>query len=483
MSDAFSIHRRTFLARSGLSLGGAALSGLLVRDGLAAGSSPAAPGPVSDRYPGAVFPRHHQPRAKAVIFLCLAGGPSHLETFDPKPKLAALDGQEMPESVTAGQPIAQLQGKKLICLGPRTTFSHYGQCGAEVSDFFPKLGALADSCCIVRSMVTEQINHDPAHTFMNCGTALSGRPSMGAWVTYGLGSEADDLPGFVVMTSKVGRNPQPIAARQWHSGFLPGHFQGVEFATSGPPVHYAANPPGVSSAHQRDLIDSVAALERHRLASLYDPDVATRIKQYELAFRMQTSVPTLADLSGESPETLALYGAEQGTATVGTNCLMARRLVERGVRFVHVYASDWDHHSGIDGFMKEICPPTDRAAAALLTDLARRGMLDDTLVVIGGEFGRTPMGQGEGKAIGRDHHIKGFSMVLAGGGVRGGITHGATDDFGYFTVADPVNVRDLHATMLHLVGIDHARFTVEYQGLDAKLTGVEPAKVVKAILV
>ena len=482
MSDAFSIHRRTFLARSGLSLGGAALSGLLVRDGLAAGSSPAAPAPVSDCYPGAVFPRHHQPRAKAVIFLCLAGGPSHLETFDPKPKLAELDGQEMPESVTAGQPIAQLQGKKLICLGPRTKFSRYGQCGAEVSDFFPKLGALADSCCIVRSMVTEQINHDPAHTFMNCGTALSGRPSMGAWVTYGLGSEADDLPGFVVMTSKVGRNPQPIAARQWHSGFLPGHFQGVEFATSGPPVHYAANPPGVSSAHQRDLIDSVAALERHRLASLYDPDVATRIKQYELAFRMQTSVPTLADLSGESPETLALYGAEQGKATVGTNCLMARRLVERGVRFVHVYASDWDHHSGIDGFMKEICPPTDRAAAALLTDLARRGMLDDTLVVIGGEFGRTPMGQGEGKAIGRDHHIKGFSMVLAGGGVRGGITHGATDDFGYFTVADPVNVRDLHATMLHLVGIDHARFTVEYQGLDAKLTGVEPAKVVKAIL-
>ena len=482
MSDAFSIHRRTFLARSGLSLGGAALSGLLARDGLAAGSSPAAPGPVSDRYPGAVFPRHHQPRAKAVIFLCLAGGPSHLETFDPKPKLAELDGQEMPESVTAGQPIAQLQGKKLICLGPRTKFSRYGQCGAEVSDFFPKLGALADSCCIVRSMVTEQINHDPAHTFMNCGTALSGRPSMGAWVTYGLGSEADDLPGFVVMTSKVGRNPQPIAARQWHSGFLPGHFQGVEFATSGPPVHYAANPPGVSSAHQRDLIDSVAALERHRLASLHDPDVATRIKQYELAFRMQTSVPTLADLSGESPETLALYGAEQGKASVGTNCLMARRLVERGVRFVHVYASDWDHHSGIDGFMKEICPPTDRAAAALLTDLARRGMLDDTLVVIGGEFGRTPMGQGEGKKIGRDHHIKGFSMVLAGGGVRGGITHGATDDFGYFTVADPVNVRDLHATMLHLVGIDHARFTVEYQGLDAKLTGVETAKVVKAIL-
>ena len=475
-----SIHRRTFLSRSGLSLGGAALSGLLARDGVATVSAPASL--PSDSYPGAVFPRHHPPKAKAVIFLCLAGGPSHLETFDPKPKLAELDGQEMPESVTAGQPIAQLQGKKLICLGPRTKFSRYGNCGAEVSGFFPKLGALADSYTIVRSMVTEQINHDPAHTFMNCGTALSGRPSMGAWVTYGLGSEADNLPGFVVMTSKLGRNPQPIAARQWHSGFLPGHVQGVEFATSGAPVHYVANPPGVSAAQQRDLIDAVGALERHRLGSLADPEIATRIRQYELAFRMQTSVPQLADLSTETAETLALYGAEPGKATVGTNCLMARRLVERGVRFVHVYASDWDHHSGIDQFMGEICPPTDRAAAALLTDLARRGMLDDTLVVIGGEFGRTPMGQGEGKAIGRDHHIKGFSMVLAGGGIKAGITHGATDDFGYFTVADPAHVRDLHATMLHLLGIDHARFTVEYQGLDAKLTGVEPAHVVKAIL-
>jgi hypothetical protein len=474
-----SLHRRTFLARSGLSLGAAALSGLLARDGRSAEpASVAAPGHAR----GAVHPLHHAPRARSVIFLCLAGGPSHLETFDPKPKLTELDGQEMPESVTAGQPIAQLQGKKLICLGPRTKFSRYGQCGAEVSDFFPKLGALADSFAIVRSMETEQINHDPAHTFMNCGTPLSGHPSMGAWVTYGLGSEADDLPGFVVMTSKIGRSPQPIAARQWHSGFLPGHFQGVEFATTGAPVHYVANPPGVSAAQQRNLIDTLGALEHHRLASLDDPEIATRIRQYELAFRMQTSVPRLADLSDESAETLALYGAEPGKATVGTNCLMARRLVERGVRFVHVYASDWDHHSGIDEFMGKICPPTDRAASGLLTDLARRGMLDDTLVVIGGEFGRTPMGQGEGKAIGRDHHIKGFSMVLAGGGIKGGITHGATDDFGYFTVADPVHVRDLHATMLHLLGIDHARFTVEYQGLDAKLTGVKPAKVVKEIL-
>jgi hypothetical protein len=482
MHDPLSIHRRTFLARSGLSLGGAALGSLLARDALAAAASGPTAQAAATRYRGAIHPLHRPPKAKSVIFLCLAGGPSHLETFDYKPVLAERDGKEMPESVTAGQPIAQLQGQKLICLGPRTTFTNRGAAGTPVSDFFPRLGGLSHKYAVVRSMVTEQINHDPAHTFMNCGTALSGRPSMGAWVTYGLGSEADDLPGFVVMTSKMGRNPQPIAARQWHSGFLPGQFQGVEFATSGAPVHYVANPPGVSTAHQRDLIDTVAALERHRLARLADPEVATRIAQYELAFRMQSSVPTLADLSGETAETLALYGAEPGKASVGTNCLMARRLVERGVRFVHLYHSDWDHHSGIDGYMKEICPPTDRAAAALLTDLDRRGLLDDTLVVIGGEFGRTPMGQGKGATIGRDHHIKGFSMLLAGGGIKGGIVHGETDDFGYNAVKDIVHVRDLHATMLHLLGIDHARFTVEFQGLDSKLTGVEPAKPVKALL-
>jgi hypothetical protein len=465
------IHRRTFLARSGLSLGGAALGGLLTRDLPAV--APAL---------GTIQPIHHPPRAKSVIFLCLAGGPSHLETFDSKPVLAGLDGQAMPASVTAGQPIAQLQGQKLVCLGPRKPFRRYGQCGAEVSDYFPRLGALADRYAIVRSMVTDQINHDPAHTFMNCGTALPGRPSMGAWVTYGLGSEADDLPGFVVMTSKMGRTPQPIAARQWHSGFLPGQFQGVEFSTSGVPVHYAANPPGVSADHQRDLVDTVTALERHRLAQLADAEVATRIRQYELAFRMQASVPALADLADESAETLALYGAEPGKATVGTNCLMARRLVERGVRFVHLYHSDWDHHGKIEAHMDEICPPTDRAAAALLTDLGRRGLLDETLVIIGGEFGRTPMRQGKEGSIGRDHHIKGFSMLLAGGGVRGGITHGATDDFGYHAVQDVVHVRDLHATMLHLLGIDHARFTFPYQGLDAKLTGVDPAAPVRAIL-
>ena len=468
------VHRRTFLARSGLAVGSAAFTTLCGREGHARA-------PAGGEGP-AVWPLHHPPRARSVIFLCLAGGPSHLETFDHKPLLAKLDGEPMPESITAGQPIAQLQGQKLVCLGPRRPFSRHGQCGAEVSDYFPLLGSLADRYAIVRSMVTDQINHDPAHTFMNCGTALPGRPSMGAWVTYGLGSEADDLPGFVVMTSKMGRNPQPIAARQWHSGFLPGRFQGIEFSTSGVPVHYAANPAGVSVAHQRDLIDTVAALERHRLSLVDDPEIVTRVRQYELAFRMQTSVPALADMSDETPETLALYGAEPGRATIGTNCLMARRLVERGVRFIQLYHSDWDHHGGIEPYMNEICPATDRAAAALLTDLGRRGLLDETLVIIGGEFGRTPMGQGKDRGLGRDHHIKGFSMVLAGGGIRGGVTHGATDDFGYHAVEDVVHVRDLHATMLHVLGIDHARFTVPFQGLDTRLTGVEPARPVRAIL-
>jgi hypothetical protein len=465
----------------GAGFAGLALTSMLEADGFF-GRRTRAESTSLPQHPLEPKPPHRTTRAKSVIFLCLAGGPSHLETFDYKPVLAQRDGQDMPESVTAGQPIAQLQGQKLVCLGPRTEFSQRGEGGAFVSDLLPRLGSLSHKLAIVRSMVTEQINHDPAHTFMNCGTALSGRPSMGAWVNYGLGSEADDLPGFVVMTSKMGRNPQPIAARQWHSGFLPGQFQGVEFATSGAPVHYVDNPPGVSAAHQRDLIDTVAALENHRLGSLADPEIATRVKQYELAFRMQASVPQLADLSDETAETLALYGAEPGKATVGTNCLMARRLVERGVRFAHLYHSDWDHHSGIDSFLKQICPPTDQAAAALLIDLERRGLLDETLVLIGGEFGRTPMGQGKNKSIGRDHHIKGFSMALAGGGIKAGITHGETDDFGYNAVKDVVHVRDLHATMLHLMGIDHGKFTVDYQGLDAKLTGVEPAKPVTAIM-
>jgi hypothetical protein len=389
----------------------------------------------------------------------------------------------MPESVTAGQPIAQLQGQKLICLGPRKSFSRHGECGTEVSDYFPLLGSLADKYAVVRSMVTEQINHDPAHTFMNCGTGLSGRPSMGAWVTYGLGSEAHDLPGFVVMTSKLGRNPQPIAARQWHSGFLPGQFQGVEFSTSGPPVHYVANPPGVSTAHQRDLIDTVAALENHRLASLADPEIATRVRQYELAFKMQTSVPQLADLSGETAETLALYGAQPGKATVGTNCLMARRLVERGVRFVQLYHTNWDHHGGpenLEGELEKVTGEIDRPCAALVKDLQQRGLLDDTLVIWGGEFGRTPMGEMRAP-VGRDHHVEGYTMWFAGGGTKPGAIIGATDELGLGVTEQKVHVHDINATILHLLGFDHQRLTYRFQGRDFRLTDVH-GELVSAML-
>ena len=421
-------------------------------------------------------------RAKRVIFLCMAGGPSHLETFDEKPQLAELDGQPMPESFTRGMPIAQLQGKPLKCLGPRAAFQRHGESGQLISDYLPHIATVADDIAIVRSMVTEQINHDPAHTFMNTGTIVPNRPSMGSWINYGLGSEGEDLPGFVVLTSVGGRNPQPIAARQWSSGFLPSNLGGVEFHSKGDPVHYVSNPPGVSRDRQQHLIDAIGDLDRLRGSETMDPEVEARISQYELAFRMQVSVPELMDISDESAETLAMYGAVPGDGTYASNCLLARRLAERGVRFIHLYHRGWDHHGGLKQYMNTCCNLCDRPTAALIQDLKARGMLDDTLIIWGGEFGRTPMSQGGGDDPGRDHHIKGFSMFLAGGGVRGGVTHGATDELGYNAVEDVVHVRDLHATMLHLLGIDHEQLSVKYQGLNARLTGVEEARVVKEIL-
>jgi hypothetical protein len=316
---------------------------------------------------------------------------------------------------------------------------------------------------------------------MNTGTAISGRPSMGSWVTYGLGSEADDLPGFVVMSSVAGRNPQPISQRMWATGFLPGRFQGVEFNSTGDPVYYLRNPKGVSADQQRDLVDTVGELDRHRNATVKNPEVNTRIAQYEMAFKMQASVPELMDLSKEPKDVLEMYGAKPGDGSFASNCLMARRLAERGVRFIQLYHRGWDHHGDLVRYMNVCCGATDRATWALLTDLKRRDMLKDTLIIWGGEFGRTPMFQGKG-GPGRDHHIKGFSMWLAGGGVKGGVGYGATDDLGYNSTTDVVHVRDLHATVLHLLGIDHEKFSVKHQGLDMKLTGVEPSRVVKDIL-
>ena len=454
--------RRTFLGQAGLSLGSAALTSL------ASGAS-------------STGLSHLAAKAKRVIFLCMAGGPSHLETFDYKPKLDELNGKPMPESFTKGQPIAQLQGQALKVQGHLTKFSRHGKSGQLISDYLPHTAKIADDIAIVRSMVTEQINHDPAHTFMNTGTAISGRPSMGSWVTYGLGSETEELPGFVVLTSVGGRNPQPIASRQWSAGMLPSRFQGVEFNSSGDPVHYVSNPKGVSTKQQAALIDTIRKLDQKRNAQVANPEIATRIAAYEMAFRMQASVPELMDISDEPQHVLDAYGAQPGDGSYASNCLLARRLAERGTRFIHLYHRGWDHHGDLQKYMNICCGLTDKPTAALINDLKARGMLEDTLVIWGGEFGRTPMFQGKGGA-GRDHHIKGFSMWMAGGGVQGGTTYGETDELGYHAVNNVVHVRDLHATMLHLLGIDSTRFSFPFQGLDLRLTGVEPAKVIKGVL-
>ncbi|MFO0880424.1 MAG: DUF1501 domain-containing protein [Gemmataceae bacterium] len=465
--------RRTFLRQTSLGLGAIALQSLLAH-----GAAP--PRPLG--LPALEGLPHYPPRIKRVIFLYMSGGPSHLETFDPKPKLAAMDGQPMPTSFTKGQPIAQLQGQELRCLGPRFKFARHGQSAQEISEMLPWTSKLADDICILRSMHTDQINHDPAHTLMNTGTPVPGRPSLGSWVTYGLGAETDRLPAFCVLTSFAGRSPQPISRRMWSAGFLPGRYQGVALESRGNPVHYVTNPPGVTPGRQRDVLDAVQALNTQHQRLTDDPEIATRIAQYELAFRMQASVPDLMDISAEPARVLEMYGAKPGDGSFASNCLLARRLAERGVRFIQLYHRDWDHHGDLVRYMNICCKATDRPTWALLTDLKQRGLLDDTLIIWGGEFGRTPMYQGKGKTPGRDHHMKGFSMWLAGGGIRGGLTYGATDDLGYNAVVDPVHVRDLHATILHLLGIDHKRLAVRHQGLEMRLTGVEPAQVLTRIL-
>jgi hypothetical protein len=458
------INRRAFLGYGASGLGMLALNGLMDPMLYGAENSPIYTSK------GVVNPLHFAPRAKRVIFLYQAGGPSHLETFDPKPKLAELDGKPMPDSFTKGQQIAQLQGKKLICFGPQHKFKKFGKSGLEMCELFPELGSVADELCIVRSMTTEQINHDPAHAVMNCGMIIAGRPSMGSWVLYGLGSEAEDLPGYIVLISSgKGGQMQPIASRQWASGFLPSKFQGVKFNAFGDPVLYIKNPPGIDTGLQDSSIKAIDALDKIEYDSLNDPEILTRISQYEMAFKMQASVPNLVDMSKEPQSVLDMYGARPGDGSFASNCLLARRLAERGVRFIQLYHRDWDHHGQIKANIVIKAQETDRAAAALIKDLKQRDMLKDTLVVFGGEFGRTPMSQG---GDGRDHHIKGFSFVMAGGGIKPGLAYGATDELGYAAVENPVSVHDFHATMLYLLGIDHKRLTVKYQGQDARLTFV-----------
>jgi hypothetical protein len=458
--------RRAFLGKTAQGVGGVALASLL---GSAASGAPG----VLSRLP---LPQ----KAKRVIWLSMAGGPSHLETFDPKPKLAEMHGQPMPESFTKGQQLAQLQGQKLTCFGPQHKFAKFGRNQTEICELFPQIGSVIDDVCLIRSMTTDAINHDPAHMFMNTGSQIAGRPSMGSWVTYGLGVESEDLPGFVVLTSlgKGGQN-QPIAARQWSSGFLPSKHQGVQLRSKGDPVMYLTNPPGVSRDAQGGDVDAIAALNLHRDKVVADPEVATRIAQYEMAFKMQASVPKLMDVSGEDPKTLALYGCVPGDGSFAANCLLARRLAERGVRFIQLYHKDWDHHGGIKDGIALKAAEIDRACMALITDLKQRGMLDDTLIVWAGEFGRTPMSQG---GSGRDHHSKAMTVWMSGAGIKGGIVHGQTDELGYAAVDKVTTVHDLHATMLHQLGINHEAFSIKFQGLDAKLTGVEPSKPIKEII-
>jgi hypothetical protein len=473
------INRRTFLTRSAYGLGGIALASLLrPMMGMAAAAPAAA---AEGKWQGIVHPLHFPAKAKRIIHLCMAGGPSHLESFDFKPELKKLNGQPFPESFTKGQQLAQLQGSVLKARGPFTDFAKYGKSGQEISSIFPKIAEIADEICIVRSMHTEQINHDPAHAFMNTGSIIKGRPSMGSWMLYGLGAETENLPGFIVLTSHGKSGLQPVSARQWSSGFLPSKFQGIQLQSQGDAVHYVGNPDGVCQSTQRQVVEEIKRLNGMLAEDRVDPEIQTRISQYELAFRMQSSVPDLTDFSKEPQHVLDAYGLKHpGDGSFASNCLLARRLAERGVRFIQLYHRAWDHHGGIETDMPLAAKDVDQASAALVRDLKERGMLEDTLVIWGGEFGRTPMGQGTG----RDHHINAFSIWMAGGGVKGGLTWGQTDELGYKYVDNEqkMHVHDLHATMLHLCGVDHKRLTYRFQGRDFRLTDVS-GEVAKGILV
>jgi hypothetical protein len=465
--------RRAFIHQSAFGFGGLALS-MLRNEANATATGGAKPG----HWNGVLREPHFPVKAKRVIFLCMAGGPSQFETLDWKPKLKELDGQPFPESFTRGQQLAQLQGAVLKARGPIANFQKHGQSGIEISDLFPEIAKQADHLCVIRSMQTEQINHDTAHAFMNTGSIIKGRPSMGSWLLYGLGSESQNLPGFIVLTSVGKYGQQPISARQWSSGVLPSRFQGIQFQSKGDAVHYIGNPDGVCQSTQRQVIEEIQRMNGLLAEEQNDPEIATRIAQYEMAFKMQSSVPELTDFSGESQATLDLYGVkEPGDGSFASNCLLARRLAERGVRMIQLYHRAWDHHGQLEEGMKDGAATVDRPTAALIEDLRQRGLLDDTLILWGGEFGRTPMGQGTG----RDHHILSFSVFMAGGGIKPGITWGATDELGYRAVENIVDVHDLHATMLALLGIDHHRLTTKFQGLDVRLTGVA-GKVIRGIM-
>jgi hypothetical protein len=459
--------RRHFFRNCGVGLGSIALASILGREA-----------PASS--PFAVKPPHFAAKAKRVIFLFMAGGPSQLELFEPKPALNKLSGKPIPKSFIEGKRFAFLKGTPTV-LGCRRKYARAGKCGRDISELLPNLRVIADDVCWVRGMKTDVFNHGPAKCFVNTGSPQFGRPSMGSWVTYGIGSEADNVPGFVVLQSGP-RGPRGGAAL-WSNGFLPSVYQGVPFLKGPSPILDLKSPPGIDAKKQSEFIDAVKDLNHLRLNAVGDPEIETRIAAYEMAYRMQTAAPELMDLAKESKETLKLYGADPGKPSFASNCLLARRLVERGVRFVQLYHTDWDHHGGsldLGKPLENICKEIDRPCAALVADLKRRGLLDDTLVIWGGEFGRTPMGEPR-ETIGRDHHIDAYTMWLAGGGVKRGHVHGKTDEIGYSVVENPVHVHDLQATILHLLGLEHTKLTFRFQGRDYRLTDVH-GEVVKGIL-
>ncbi|MFN9892149.1 MAG: DUF1501 domain-containing protein [Acidobacteriota bacterium] len=430
---------------------------------------------------------HFAPKAKRVIFLTQSGGPSQLELFDHKPGLRKLAGQELPDSVRRGQRVTTMTAnqKQLIMPGV-TKFIRHGQSGAELGEWLPHLGKVVDDICFIKSMHTDQINHAPAMTQFLTGHQLPGRPTLGAWTSYGLGSVNKNLPDYLVLLSKMQRpSDQPLYDHYWGSGFLPSRYQGVKLRNAKDPVLYLRDPEGLPRPLRRQMLDGLAALNQRRLEETGDPEIATRIRQYEMAYRMQSSVPELTDLSNEPEEVFNLYGPDsRRPGSYAANCILARRLAERDVRFIQLFHPDWDHHSRLPSWCTARCRDTDQPSAALVTDLKRRGLLDDTLVVWGGEFGRGVAGQGQWDSIeaGRDHHPRCFTLWMAGAGVKPGFSYGATDDFSFNVAENPVHVRDLHATILHLLGIDHTRFTFRFQGLDFRLTGVEPARVAKGVL-
>jgi hypothetical protein len=416
---------------------------------------------------------HFKPRAKHVIYIHLVGAPSQLELFDAKPELVKRNGQKCPDHMFKGKQLAFIREHPVL-LGTRFKFQKHGQSGLELSEQLPQLGGVADELCLVKSLTTDHFNHAPAQLFQHTGFERFGRPGIGSWVSYGLGSENRDLPGYVVF---ITGNVAGAGNSLWGSGFLPTLHQGIEFRSSGEPVLFLSNPKGVSGKDRREIVDGINFLNRQSLADVGDPEIATRIAQYELAFRMQTSVPELMDTSKESKATHALYGTQPGKASFANNCLLARRLVERGVRFVQLFDQGWDHHSGVFTNIPKKAKQIDQPVAALIKDLKQRGLLDETLIVLGGEFGRTPMLQGKSNAgagnnVGRDHHKEGFTMMLAGGGVKGGFEFGATDELGYQPARDPVHLHDLNATILHLLGLNHEQLTYKYQGRDFRLTDV-----------